>query len=143
MHYEENDSRHPRHREQPHQQRWEQRQPYQEDHFNDFRSRWGDPAPIFSPRRNEWRSSQENHPPGEGRLHDRREGPPNQHWQDRGDRQRDYNDRPPVWMQQDTHFHSSNQHANNRWQYDHGTPNHNYRHGRQLPPDDYWDDRLR
>lgn len=142
MQYHENDSRHPRHREHQHEQRREERQPYQEDRFNDFKSRWGEPAPIFS-RRNEWHSHEDNHPPGEGRLHNRNDWQSNQHRQEYDDRQREYQDRPPIWRQQDVHFHSSNQHANDRWQQDPSMSNPNHRHDRQLPRDNYWDDSRR
>ncbi|WP_242921107.1 hypothetical protein [Pontibacter liquoris] len=141
MHYDENEPRHPRYREQPPQRQREQPPHYEEDHFNDFRSRWGDPAPLFSRNRNEWH--EQSHPPGEGRLNRHEEWQHSQPRQAGRDWQQEYSDRPRPWQQQDEYFHNSNQHANDRWQYDHAMPYPTYRHERQLPPDEYWDDRLR
>ncbi|WP_347157321.1 hypothetical protein [Pontibacter chitinilyticus] len=143
MQYEENDPRHPRYQEHPHQRRPERPQRHQEEYFNDFRSRWGDPTPIFSPPGAEWYLNQGNRYPGEGRLHNREEWLPNQRRPEPANRQRqqEQNERPPVWRQRDVHFDRSNQHANDRWQNDNTMPHPN--EDRPWRRDEYRDDRQR
>ena len=147
MHHDENDPRHPHHRDQRF--RREQRpEGFERDqNFNDFKSRWGEPSPPLNLHRNEW-------PPrdmGRFEQEERRFNQQREEWLPQERREHQQHDQHPrdrdnSWRQRDVNFDRNNQRAEDRWQQDSPIqdPDDSRRRRRGLPGQDWnWDERDR
>ena len=152
MHHDENDPRHPHYRD-PRQRREQPPEDFARDrYFNDFKSRWGEPAPPLNLHREEWQPREAGRFEQEGRFHQHREEwLPNerrhQHpHQEHPQHEHHPRDRDTSWRQRDVNFDRDNQRAEDRWQQhdDLPHPDDRRRHRQGLPEQDrFWDERNR
>ncbi|MDX5422846.1 MAG: hypothetical protein LPK07_05455 [Hymenobacteraceae bacterium] len=141
MHHEEDNPRHhhPHHWDLRHRR---ERHPHHEEHFQDARSRWGEPAPRINLHQfDDWQPHDVGRFEREGKYHQRKDDwlPDQGHHRQRRPPHPDH-DQVPVWRQRDVDFRRENQHADDRWQQDDPLmPHPKLRHRRQGPPDEYWE----
>lgn len=145
MHHDENDPRHPRHRD-LHQRREQHPEDFRrEQNFNDFKSRWGEPSPPLNLNQNEWQPRGVGRFEQEGQSHHREEWLPNErrpYQSPRGEQQH----RDTSWRQRDINFDRNNQRAEDRWMQDRPItdPDNQRRRRRGLPDHDgHWEERNR
>ena len=115
------------------------------DHFQDFRSRWGEPSPALDLHRYDWQ------PEDIGRFERRGQFHRNEHWrpehqhhqqeryrQQHPQHREEHRRQEPIWRQQDIHFDPSNQRAEDRWYEDPTMPHPHQRPSRHY--DGFWED---
>lgn len=135
MHHDENNPRHPHHRDMRHRR---ENHPNQgrERYFNDFQSRWGEPSPPLNLHQNDFPRDMGRFE-REGQFHKQREEwlpAPRRHQPPRQENQQ----RDISWRQRDVNFDRNNQRAEDRWQQDETMPHPNARRRRrQGPRDEY------
>ncbi|RIJ37375.1 hypothetical protein [Pontibacter oryzae] len=132
MHNEEHDPRHPHHWEHQRHRREEQHHKHHQhpENFNDFGSRWGEPAPRLTRDHSDWQPRNTDRFEEEGRYHreedwlpegqrrhqhpQRYQHHPQQHYHPMNQQQ----PHEPIWRQRDVHFAPSNQRVEDRWHED-------------------------
>lgn len=149
MHHDEHDPRHGHHRDPRHRREQHPRHQHEEN-FNDFRSRWGEPAPyIHLNHQEDWQPEDIGRFEEEGRYHHREEWLPNQQRMQHQQRHHEHRERhpeqhephDPIWRQSDVHFNSSNQRVEDRWYEDPLMPHPESRRRRRGPDDEHWHER--
>lgn len=136
MHYDENNPGHPHHRDPRRESEQHHQRHGQERNFNDFRSRWGEPAPPLDLRREE--RQPDDRFKERGRYH--HDWRPDER---QGRRHQDNYNQEPEWRRRDADFGKDNQRADDRWQQHTYMPHPSQRHPRRDTRDDYWRDRER
>ncbi|MEJ8801193.1 hypothetical protein [Pontibacter sp. H249] len=130
MRHNENENRHRHHREMHH-HRERHHPPHHEEHFQDFRSRWGEPEPLIHLNHQGRHSHEMRHPEDIRHPQDMSRPQDMRHWRDENHPENygrhpeeDWHDprhnayeqhREPVWRQRDVYFDQSNQRAEDRW----------------------------
>ncbi|QCR23741.1 hypothetical protein [Pontibacter sp. SGAir0037] len=132
MRYEEEDQREQDYDEHPeHRDSRGERAPREGEEFNDFRSRWDEPVPLF---RNQRRRFYENddqpfreymnqrHPEDLRRREEWRPQNRREDYREQEGNRYDGSGQEPNWRRQDVDFNEENQHANDRWSQDNYMP---------------------
>ena len=132
MHYEENEHRHPRHREEHYRHHRDMRRHHRPERFQDFGSRWGEPEPLIHLNHQDRYPHEMGRPQDHEYYHRQRED-----WHDPRHNQYERHQEEPIWRQRDVYFHQSNQRVEDRWHEDPLMP---HPHQRRRTRPESWDE---